>query len=127
MRGRYILASLLLAACSGQHTKPLEVTEADNGKQLTLAVDGEFLLHLAANPSTGFAWQWQPALPAAISCKALAFASGNSDADMVGAPGEQQWLCRVSATGSYALGLDYRRSWEKVPPVHRFSLNLTVR
>jgi len=79
MRGRYILASLLLAACSGQHTKPLEITEADNGKQLTLAVDGEFLLHLAANPSTGFAWQWQPALPAAISCKALAFASGNSD------------------------------------------------
>ena len=127
MRGRYVLASLLLAACSGHHAKPLEITEADNGKQIALTRDGEFLLHLAANPSTGFSWQWQPALPAAISCKALPFASGNGEPDMVGAPGEQQWLCRVSAAGSYAIALDYRRSWEQVPPVHHFSLNLTVR
>ena len=127
MRGRYVLASLLLAACSGHHAKPLEITEADNGKQIALTRDGEFLLHLASNPSTGFGWQWQPALPEAISCQALPFASGNSDAGMVGAPGEQQWLCRVSATGSYLLGLDYRRSWEKTPPAHRFTLTLQVR
>lgn len=127
MKAGHALACLLLAACSGHVAKPLVVTTVDNGKQISLASGGEFLLQLTANPATGFGWQWQPALPEAISCKALPFASGNGDADMVGAPGEQQWQCRVAAAGSYTLALDYRRSWEKVPAARRFTFTLKVR
>ena len=123
----FAMVCLLLAACSGHDARPLVVTESDNGKPISLASNGEFLLHLVSNPTTGFRWQWQPELPAAISCKELPFASSNSDSGIVGAPGEQQWLCRVAAAGSYTIALDYRRSWEKVPAARRFSLTLQVR
>ena len=48
MKAGHALACLLLAACSGHVAKPLVVTTADNGKQISLASGGEFLLHLTA-------------------------------------------------------------------------------
>ena len=115
----------LLVACTGNPSAPLSIGINDSGKQLVLATGSEVILRLPATPSTGYRWQWSPALPEAVHCKELPLAMTQDD--LPGAPGEQQWQCQLPEKGRFVLTLDYLRSWEKLPPVRTFNVTLLVR
>lgn len=115
----------LLAACTGNPSAPHAIGIDDSGKQLALAIGSEVLLRLPATPSTGYRWQWSPALPDAVHCQELPLAM--SQDDLPGAPGEQQWQCQLPEPGRFVLTLNYQRSWEKLPPVRNFNITLQVR
>lgn len=115
----------LLVACTGNPSAPHAIGINDSGKQLALATGSEVILRLPATPSTGYRWQWSPALPDAVHCKELPLAM--SQDDLPGAPGEQQWQCQLPQKGRFVLTLGYLRSWEKLPPVRTFNVTLQVR
>jgi inhibitor of cysteine peptidase len=105
----------------------IRVTDADNGRTLTLASGDTLVVSLASTPGTGFGWK-----VAHADTKVLR-QTGPSELvhgrnPMPGAPATQVFRFVASGTGNTGLVLDYLRPWEHgVPPARTFHLGVTVR
>ncbi|HEY2107834.1 MAG TPA: protease inhibitor I42 family protein [Candidatus Binataceae bacterium] len=103
------------------------MTEADNGRTMTLASGDTLMVSLASTPGTGFGWR-----VARVDRKVLKETGTpeliHSPNPMPGAPATQRFGFVVSGEGTTRLELEYVRPWERgVPPARTFHLGVTVR
>lgn len=105
----------------------IRVTDADNGRTVTLASGDILLISLASTPGTGFGWK-----VAKVDDKVLN-ESGKPELiqrsnPMPGAPATQVFRFAGTGHGSSGLELDYVRPWEHgAPPARTFHLSVSVR
>ena len=127
----YLLAlAWMITGCEQDIDPPqLQLTQADVGKPLILAVGSDFLLTLPASPSTGYSWQWAPDHLAQLLCLELHGETAKVAPHDVraGAPSQERWRCHAKAVGSGKLHLLYARQWESVPPAKEFIVPVTLR
>jgi len=102
------------------------VTEADNGRELTLLRGDTLEVSLPATSGTGYTWQPMPiADPLAKPVGDMKF---KTDHAMPGASGYQVFRFLVDASGTGTIEMRYIRPWEKnTPPAKVFKLLLIVR
>jgi inhibitor of cysteine peptidase len=123
-----LAASLVsILAVSRATGNTISVTEADNGRTVTLASGDTLMVSLGSTPGTGFGWK-----VAKVDRKVLKETGKpeliHSPNPMPGAPATQRFRFVVSGEGTTRLELEYVRPWERgVPPARTFHLGVTVR
>ncbi len=124
------LTALLLGlafSCGVVHATSITVTNADNGRKLTLVRGDILVVALPSTPGTGFGWQ------VAHIDRDVLRASGKpqlirSSKPMPGAPATQVFRFDAARRGSTRLDLVYVRPWERgVAPARAFRLLVKVR
>jgi inhibitor of cysteine peptidase len=94
--------------------KSLAVTEADNGKTVTITKGQNLLLKLQSNPSTGYKWAVS-STDKTFGYPTETFVQNNDGA--VGSGGVQRFTWKSSSmlnvVGSHTVKLEYKRSGEK--------------
>jgi len=102
------------------------VTEADNGRELTLSRGDTLEVSLPATSGTGYTWQ--PVTIADPLAKPVGDMRFKTDHAMPGASGHQIFRYLVDASGTGTIEMHYLRPWEKdTPPAKVFKLLLIVR
>lgn len=103
------------------------VTEAQNGKTITIEQGAPLVITLESNPSTGYGWQVSKNDEAILKMhSAPTFRPAAHE--MPGAPGHQSFRFVAISTGSDTIDLEYRRPWEtSVTPAKTFSIIVTVK
>ena len=109
---------------------PAKVTEADNGKTITIKVGDDLQVILGGNPTTGYSWT------ASLSDadKAILqqqgdplYAQQSTDSTIVGSGGTFTFTFKGATPGQVTLKFGYARSWESVPPPQTFSVTVIVK
>ena len=92
-----------------------KLTEAAEGKNLTLHSGEIVALYLKANPTTGFNWALSDGSKAAgvVMIGNSFFLPNTTEPGMVGSPGTTILFFGFSQPGSYKLAFNYERSWVK--------------
>jgi len=114
------LLALSLAGCStasSKTTQPDEVqlTDANNGGQVTVKVGQTINLQLDANPSTGFGWE-------VSQLDTMLLADLPAEAG-----GWEYFHFTMQQKGETTLKLIYHRSWEKgVEPAKTFEVKIQI-
>jgi len=130
-----IMGSAVASAGCGSkadaNSAPVKLTDADNGKTITVKVGGTVKVILAGNPTTGYSWT------AALGEKDAAvmkqqgdavYAQQNTSQSVVGAGGTFTFTFKAAAAGQATLTFDYARPFEKgTPPVKTFTVTVTVK
>jgi len=93
------------------------------GDAVNVAKGDEFVIALAANPSTGYSWTAADSpYVQQVSSKQVQHSS------LIGAPGTEEITFKAEKTGSITLELAYARSFEGgVPPAQTASFPVTIR
>lgn len=115
--GRYELLSIVA---------PQSVGVAENGQTLHLSVGQYLEVRLAANYSTGFAWQFDPQSIAILSQQGEPNYVPDSDLPIAGGGGVETWKFKALQAGTGTLRLDYRRSWEAGDPAATVQYQIVV-
>jgi inhibitor of cysteine peptidase len=119
------LVLLLGAGCrsSGQ----VDLTAADDGRQIEIAEGQDLVVSLQSNPSTGYSWERVPVEDEILQqAGEPEFEEGRPG--VVGAPGEQVFRFQAARTGTTKLDLVYHRPWEQeAKPAGTFSVTVVVR
>jgi inhibitor of cysteine peptidase len=102
------------------------VTEADNGRELTLSRGDTLEVSLPATSGTGYTWQAVPIVdPLAKPVGEMKF---KTDHATPGAAGNQVFRFLLDASGTGTIEMRYLRPWEKdTPPAKVFKILLIVR
>jgi len=124
MLGLLLLAAI--AACGSKPASPIELTGTSNAPQQALAVGQQLKITLDSNPSTGYRWAVDGAVPPQL--QQVAEASYDGTANMPGAGGTEVWTFVGKSAGTGALKLKYWRSFEPTAtPVRTFKVSVDVR
>jgi inhibitor of cysteine peptidase len=126
--GLVLVAALSLAGCaSSTSTSPIELTAADSGSARQIAVGQQLQIALESNPTTGYQWTVDGAIPPQLELVGEPkYTAGSTGA--VGAGGIQGWTFAGKTAGECVLKLKYSRSFEPgVAPAKTFSVTVTVR
>ncbi len=106
---------LILALFSGCGTNGNSLTEADNGKQITLRAGDTLTVTLESNPTTGYSWQVmyldQTVL---VQDGQPEYKQASGSEGLVGAGGTETFHFKAVGPGEASLGLGYMRPWESV-------------
>jgi inhibitor of cysteine peptidase len=116
-----------MATITGCKPKNVQLTEADNNKEVTLEVGNQLTITLPGNPSTGYNWEVKT-IDAAIVEQAgePQFVSDNTE--LVGAGGQLTLTFEALKAGSTNIELVYHRAWETdVAPLQTFTIQVTVK
>jgi inhibitor of cysteine peptidase len=124
----FILASTPTALCASSSTENQNqnkvITDANNGKLITLQKGQTFSLKLAENPSTGYAWQLH--LSKGLKLVSNEYVPGSSGA--LGASGTHVWTIKAVKNGYQQVNAVYKRPLEKTTPQDkRFKLRVIVK
>jgi inhibitor of cysteine peptidase len=119
-----IFASVLLTVACGSGTSSAALTQADNGRTIELRIGDELVVSLEGNPTTGFDWELVAPVTPELAQIERTFTPQST---LIGAGGTVRYRFRAAAPGTAALRLAYRRSFESVPPLRSFGVDLTVR
>ena len=117
-----ILSSRLTAAT-------LDLTEQENGKDIRMDRGDYLVIHLTANPSTGYDWSY------AVTGSRLLVQEGEvlrgskaEGSGMVGAPMTEVWTLKAIRSGCCTITFSYARPWQKgESPFSRLSWPVTIR
>ena len=122
-----LLFLTVIAISPLQAAELMTLTEAQNGKSVTIAKGASVVISLESNPTTGYVWQVGKNDNAVLKLAgAPAFEPGAKQ--MPGAPGHQLFKFEAVASGSDVIALDYVRPWEKdLTPARKFSVVVTVK
>jgi len=110
-----MLLTGLLASC--KNSKPVitaeKVDKTKLNKDITVKVGETFIIELASNVTTGYAWQ----LSSKIKPKAVEFVGSEYVADsnpdmLVGAGGKEKWTFKAVDAGEVYLYFQYKRGEE---------------
>ena len=103
----------------------LKITQADNGKAITMKKGQVLKLSLDSNPTTGYQWYIEELDDKLLKIVNMDFES--PDTSRMGAGGKQFWKIKAINSGETKLLILYYRMWEgKDKAVKEFELNLVV-
>jgi inhibitor of cysteine peptidase len=118
--------ALLVAACNSAPPAPLELTEKDTGTTQTLSIGQELRISLAANPTTGYRWGLDGAVPSQL--EQVGEPSYSAESTAIGAGGTEVWTFSAKSPGEGTLKLKYFRSFEPTaPPAQTFAVTTKVK
>jgi len=119
-------ALFLLAFCPAPARAATKtVTDADNGKTVTIKMGDVLEVRLHANPTTGFAWYLEKQSTPLL--KLTGQTQTQTPQGVLGAPVVQIFEFAPKATGTGVLLLHYVRSWMNPDPnEEQFSLHVTI-
>lgn len=120
---------MILALSSWAAAAQLDLTEQESGKDLWVDRDDLIVIHLPANPSTGFVWSYSASKRGLLRQEGDVIRKAKSGAEvMVGAPITEVWKLRAVRSGSLVINFAYARPWETgIPPVQKLSWPVLVR
>jgi inhibitor of cysteine peptidase len=105
------------------------ITEADNGKNISLRNGETFYLKLKENPTTGYSWElnMSQGLNNASDYYYPPETSQENKQPLVGAGGVHIWEIKVVNSGSQQVKGIYKRPWENITGTEEtFTLNVEV-
>jgi len=110
--------------------RAMSLTDADDGKTVTVTKGQNVIVKLSANPTTGYKWVVASTDRTFGYPSSDTFAGGGASAP-VGSGGIQKltWKTKspLDMTGSHTVKLEYKRSWENnVAPAKTFSFTVKV-
>ncbi|MDD4923883.1 MAG: protease inhibitor I42 family protein [Dehalococcoidales bacterium] len=116
-----LMVSIMTAGCGGGDVK----TYSDVGDTIEVKANGEFIIALDSNPTTGYSWK------AVYEESQFELISDNYEQDetegmVVGAGGTQYLRFKALKTGDFEITLDYKRAWEG-EPVERMVFSVEVK
>lgn len=118
------LVALLAIGCTAPG--PVELAATDTGGSVTLEPDQELVVTLEGNPTTGYQWEIDGALPEMLEQEGEP--SYAADSDAIGSGGVQTWRFRAVSKGEGELRMKYWRSFEPTTaPLDTFSVDVAVR
>jgi inhibitor of cysteine peptidase len=121
------------SGCGSQATAangPVRLTEADNGKTITVKVGDDIQVVLSGNPTTGYSWatSLSPADKAILDQQGDAvYAQQSTGQSVVGAGGTFTFTFKAAGAGQVTLKFGYARAWESVPPIQTCMLTVIVK
>jgi inhibitor of cysteine peptidase len=120
-----MVAALVVVALSACAKTNAVVDDTRNGKSVAIGSGGTLEVRLQSNPSTGYAWQ-VVSVPGFLAQEgASAFEQGGATG-VVGASGIEVLRFTSKESGTGALKLEYRRSWETTAPAEKtYTLEVT--
>lgn len=125
---RCIPAGLLglasLAGCAAQQP-PLQVSEADSGKVVTLQPGQTLEVHLKSQGGTGYQWT-RTNESAGILAAEGELEKVRADNAQPGASQDEVWRFRADKPGQEDLTLEYHRPWEVAVPERTFNLQIII-
>lgn len=106
----------------------VQLTKADNGKTVTVALNGTVIVALASNPSTGYSWAVVATEPANLELDGEpTYVPPGSTTPVVGAAGTEVFTFKAIETGTSKLSMAYARSFETgVAPEETFEVTVKV-
>lgn len=108
--GGGLLALLIhLAGCRWE-SKMVEIDKSYDGREVTLHVGDAAELTLGENPTTGYRWAFTTKPEPACKLVGDSFDPGGN---APGAGGTHRWKFEAVSSGTGAVEMQYRRSWEK--------------
>ncbi len=125
--------ALALTACGSRESAggPVKLTEADNGKAVTVGVGDEIQVVLAGNPTTGYSWSsaMSDADKAILQQQGEpVYVQESTDPSLVGGGGTFTFNFKATAHGQATIKLDYARPFETgVAPIQTFSAPVDVK
>ena len=118
---------LILALFSGCGTKGTSLTDADNGKQITVKSGNLVTLTLVSNPTTGYSWQvMEIDSVILIQDGEPEYKQSPGSEGLVGAGGTETFRFKAVGSGETVLSLGYMRPWESVQPTETFKVQVVV-
>jgi len=122
-----IAVAICLVSIAGCKPKPVQLTDTDNGKDISLKVGDRLVITLPGNPSTGYSWEVNTVDVAVLSQVGdPQFVSDNTG--LVGAGGKLALTFDAEKGGITSLVLVYHRPWETdVAPLQTFKIQVTVK
>jgi inhibitor of cysteine peptidase len=120
----FFLALALFSGCGASGTR---ITNADNGKQISVKSGDVVTITLESNPTTGYSWQVMEidhAILVQDGDPEYKQASGSEG--LVGAGGTETFHFRAIGSGTTTLNMGYMRPWESVPPIETFEIQVSV-
>jgi inhibitor of cysteine peptidase len=120
--------SAILAGCA-EPRDALSLTEADNGRAVTIAVGECFDVHLKSNVTTGYEWQLVEMDASILENTDEEYVQDVAPPGMTGVGGTEIWDFTGRAPGQTDLRLEYRRPWEPMEkkPDDTFEIEVTVK
>lgn len=109
--------------------RALTLTEADNGKTVTVPKGQNVLVKLGSNPTTGYKWV------VASTSRTLGYPAtdrytGAGPNGPVGSGGVQRLTWKTNApidmAGTHTVKLEYKRSWETGPGIKSFVFTVNI-
>jgi len=98
------------------------VNSTSNGATVTIPTNGQVIVRLNENPTTGFSWN-------ATVSKGLSVISDTfypPETTLVGAGGYREWTLGMESPGTYTFNATYVRPWEGQSPTSD-TFNLTIK
>jgi inhibitor of cysteine peptidase len=94
---------------------------------VTVKVGQEFLIAIPGNPTTGYSWTGKSA-NANITVWGSAYQGPSATGKpLMGAGGQQIFVCAANKVGSAVLTFSYGRPWQKgVKPARSMTFNVTI-
>jgi len=128
MRTLFVMSFfLILALFSGCGTNGTQVTDADNGKEITLKPGEILTVTLESNPTTGYSWQVMEIDEAILSQDGEPqYKQSPGTEGLTGAGGAETFHFKAVSSGKTRLEFGYMRPWESVQPAETFSIQVIV-
>ncbi len=115
----------------GAASGPVKLTEADNGKTVTIKVGDTVQVILPGNPTTGYSWSTSLSDKDAAVLQQqgdAAYTQESTDPSLVGGGGTFTFDFKAMAPGQVVLRFDYARPFETgVAPIQTYSVTVTVK
>jgi inhibitor of cysteine peptidase len=125
--------ALLTSGCGGNDSNksPAEVqlTDADDGSTIQLAIGGQLVVALQSNPTTGFGWSVSESSDPQLEVQGEpTYVPAGSTTQVVGAGGTGVFSFDAKDKGTAKLILEYKRDFEPgVAPEKTFSVTVEIR
>ncbi len=107
----------------------MKLTEADNGRAITVNAGEDIQVILNGNPTTGYTWTGTVSDQAVLQQQGdPIYAQENTDPSIVGSGGTFTFTFKAAAAGQVTLKFDYSRPFETgVAPIQTCSMTITVK
>jgi inhibitor of cysteine peptidase len=109
--------------------RSLSLTEADDGKTVTVTEGQNLVVKLQSNPTTGYKWA-VASTDRTFGYPATDTYSGPGASGPVGAGGLQKLTWKTNSplnrVGSHTVKLEYKRSWETGAPAKVFTFTVKI-
>lgn len=107
----------------------ISLNENNNDQEYSVKTGQEFILSLAANPSTGYIWDFNKSYDEKLLELEVDKAYKNDAAtneNIVGQGGRSYWKFKALQAGQAEIKLSYARPWESVQPAKTFKLKINI-